>query len=175
MARVVERERVRDRLRERERARPVPPALPIAPPAPPAPAWELAFYVGIVAVALLLRLHDLGARALHHDESLHAVYSWKLFQGQGYVHDPMMHGPFQFHAKALMFFLFGDNDVTARLAEVLLGTGLVALACLLRAELGRFGALAAAVLLALSPSLLYFSRFSREDILFAFHTLLMVT
>ncbi|HLI25847.1 MAG TPA: flippase activity-associated protein Agl23 [Chloroflexota bacterium] len=175
MARVVERERVRDRLRERERARPVPPALPIAPPAPPAPAWELAFYVGIVAVALLLRLHDLGARALHHDESLHAVYSWKLFQGQGYVHDPMMHGPFQFHAKALMFFLFGDNDVTARLTEVLCGTGLVALVYLLRAELGRWGAMAAAVLLAFSPSLLYFSRFSREDILFAFHTLLMIS
>jgi uncharacterized protein (TIGR03663 family) len=175
MARVVERERVRDRLRERERARPLPPPLPVAPPAPPAPAWEIAFYVGIVVVALLLRMHDLGARALHHDESLHAVYSWKLFQGQGYVHDPMMHGPFQFHAKALMYFLFGDNDVTARLTEVLCGVGLVGLVYTLRAELGRWGAMAAAVLLTFSPSLLYFSRFSREDILFAFHTLLMIS
>ena len=175
MARVVERERIRDRLRERERARPLPAALPVPPPAPRAPAWELAFYVGIVAVALLLRMHDLGARALHHDESLHAVYSWKLFQGQGYVHDPMMHGPFQFHANALMYFLFGDNDVTARLAHVLCGVGLVGLVYTLRAELGRWGAMAAAVLLAFSPSLLYFSRFSREDILFAFHTLLMIS
>jgi uncharacterized protein (TIGR03663 family) len=172
MARVVEREELRRRVRPRER--PAPPPLPLAPAAPPLAGWELAFYAAIIALAFLLRMHDLGVRALHHDESLHAVYAWKLFQGQGYVHDPMMHGPFQFHAKALMFFLFGDNEVTARLTEVLLGTGLVALTCLLRAELGRFGALAAAVLLALSPSLLYFSRFAREDILFAFHTLLMV-
>jgi uncharacterized protein (TIGR03663 family) len=125
-------------------------------------------------VAFLLRMHDLGVRALHHDESLHAVYSYKLFTGQGYIHDPMMHGPFQFHAKALMYFLFGDNDVTARLAEVLLGTGIVALAYTLRAELGRRGAMAAAVMFTVSPCLLYFSRFSREDILFGFHTFLMI-
>src|SRR5262245_63309328 len=114
MARVVERERVRERAVAREpRAEAV--SLPIqdAPVAPPPIPWEIAFYVGIVFVAFLLRMHDVGVRALHHDESLHAIYSWKLFQGQGYVHDPMMHGPFQFHAKALMYFLFGDSDVTA--------------------------------------------------------------
>lgn len=176
MARVVEREKVRDRSRERERERPSPAIaeLPVAAPAPPPVPWELAFWVGIVVVAFLLRMHDVGVRALHHDESLHALYSWKLFQGQGYIHDPMMHGPFQFHAKALMYFLFGDSEVTARLAEVLCGTGIVALAYTLRGELGRRGAGAAAVLFALSPALMYFSRFSREDILFGFHTFLMI-
>lgn len=175
MARVIERVRVKERPVAREaRAEAAPPPIQDAPVAPPAVPWEIAFYVGIVLVALLLRLHDVGMRALHHDESLHAVYSWKLFQGQGYTHDPMMHGPFQFHAKALMYFLFGDNDVSARLAEVLLGTGMVALVYTLRAELGRLGAAGGAVLIAFSPTLLYFSRFSREDILFGFHTMLMV-
>jgi len=172
MAQVVERQRVPRRARERalQQAPPLPEPIVAPPPVP----WEIFFWLAIVFVAFLLRMHDLGVRALHHDESLHAVYSYKLFTGQGYIHDPMMHGPFQFHAKALMYFLFGDNDVTARLTEVLLGTGIVALAYTLRAELGRRGAMAAAVLFTVSPCLLYFSRFSREDILFGFHTFLMI-
>jgi len=173
MAQVVERQRVSRRGRERALEQQAPP-LPEPIVAPPPVPWEIFFWLAIVFGAFLLRMHDLGARALHHDESLHAVYSYKLFTGQGYVHDPMMHGPFQFHAKALMYFLFGDNDVTARLTEVLLGTGIVALAYTLRAELGRRGAMAAAVLFTVSPCLLYFSRFSREDILFGFHTFLMI-
>src|SRR3954447_1283983 len=174
MAQVVERQRVSRRARERALEQQALPALAEPIVAPPPVPWEIFFWFGIVFVAFMLRMHDLGVRALHHDESLHAVYSYKLFTGQGYTHDPMMHGPFQFHAKALMYFLFGDNDVTARLTEVLLGTGIVALAYTLRAELGRRGAMAAAVLFALSPCLLYFSRFSREDILFGFHTFLMI-
>src|SRR3954471_6521837 len=174
MAQVVEKQRISRRGRERPLEQSAPPPLPEVVSAPPAVPWEICFYVGVVFVAFLLRMHDVGVRALHHDESLHAVYAYKLFTGQGYVHDPMMHGPFQFHAKALMYFLFGDNDVTARLTEVLLGTGIVALAYTLRAELGRRGAMAAAVLIAVSPCLLYFSRFSREDILFGFHTFLMI-
>ena len=30
---------------------------------------------------------------MSHDESLHTVYSWQLFDGRGYQHQPMMHGP----------------------------------------------------------------------------------
>src|SRR5262249_30148060 len=172
MARVAERPKTREQRQAREQLAPALP--PLAVPAPPPLPWGIFFYVAVVFIALMLRMHDLGVRALHHDESLHAVYAWKLFTGQGYIHDPMMHGPFQFHAKALMYFLFGDNDVTARLAEVLLGTGIVALMYTLRGELGRRGAMAAAVLTAVAPTLLYFSRFSREDILFAFHTTLMI-
>src|SRR4051812_42890739 len=173
MARVVEQPKVRQRPVDREDFAPA--LAPVVRQAPPVRAWEIAFYVATVAVAFLLRMHDLGVRALHHDESLHAVYSWRLFQGQGYTHDPMMHGPFQFHANALMMFLFGDNDVTVRLTAVLCGVGIVILAYFLRAELGRWGAMAAAVLFTVSPALLYFSRFTREDIYFGFFNLMMIT
>src|SRR5713226_8422560 len=96
MARVAERPKTREQKPAREQLAPELP--PLAVPAPPPLPWELFFYVAVVGIAFLLRMHDLGVRALHHDESLHAVYSWKLFTGQGYIHDPMMHGPFQFHA-----------------------------------------------------------------------------
>src|ERR1051325_3406205 len=70
--------------------------------------WLWLTILGITAIAFALRLWDLGSRAMHHDESLHAVYSWYLYVGREYKHDPMMHGPFLFHLTALMFLLFGD-------------------------------------------------------------------
>lgn len=127
--------------------------------------------LGIVALALVLRLYDLGARALHHDESLHATYSWYFAADRhvsncpaAYCHDPLMHGPFQFHFMALMFKLFGDGDFMARVPAALTGTALVATPLLLRRWLGVVGTIAAALFITLSPSLLYYSRFAREDI-----------
>ncbi len=135
---------------------------------------ELLPFLGLMLVGFVLRVWDLGARALHHDESLHAVYSWYLYQGRGYTHDPMMHGPLLFELNALTFFLFGANDVTARLVPAVLGTLLIGIPWLLRHELGRRGALAAAALFMISPDLLYFSRFIRHDIYVDVFTLLMV-
>jgi uncharacterized protein (TIGR03663 family) len=136
--------------------------------------WELLAWGIILSLALALRLWDLGGRALHHDESLHATYSWYLYDGRGYTHDPMMHGPFQFFAGATAFKLFGPSDFVARVPAALFGTGIVALVWLLRGHLGRLGALAAALFIAVSPTLLYFSRFDREDIYTAFWTLALV-
>ncbi|MBI4233943.1 MAG: TIGR03663 family protein [Chloroflexi bacterium] len=150
-----------------------------APEAKPLDTWltprlEVALYVGLVLLALVMRLWDLGGRALHHDESLHATYSWYLYAGRGYQHNPMMHGPFQFFAPAFTFFLFGDTDFTARLSHALFGTALVGLPWLLRRQMGRVAALATALLLAFSPTMFYFSRFAREDMYMAVWSLGLV-
>ena len=129
--------------------------------------WEAASYVVLLLIGLSMRLWDLGSRAMHHDESLHALYSWNLFTGHGYQHNPMMHGPFQFEANAALFFVFGDSDVTARLLYAVMGAALIAMPLLLRWRLGRLGALFSAALLTASPTILYFSRFARNDILMA--------
>ena len=136
--------------------------------------WELAAYGGILALAAAMRLWDLGSRAIHHDESLHAFYAWNLYSGNGFQHNPMMHGPFQMEATAAAFFLFGDSDFTARLLYALAGTALVALPFFFRSRLGRLGAVLVSVLLAFSPAMLYFSRFARNDILMAVWTLGLV-
>jgi uncharacterized protein (TIGR03663 family) len=128
----------------------------------------------LAAVALGMRLWDLGSRAMSHDESLHVFYSWGLSQGNGYEHDPMMHGPFQFYGNALNFLAFGDSDFTARLLPVFFGAALVLLPFFLRRYLGCWGALVVATLLAFSPTLLYFSRYARNDIYIVFWTLLLV-
>ena len=131
-------------------------------------------YLVLLAAALGMRLWDLGSRAMHHDESLHALYSWYLVQGNGYIHNPLMHGPFQFHGTAFVYFLFGSGEATARLLPALFGTALVGLPFLFRGFLGRTGALVTAFLLAFSPTMLYFSRFARNDIYMAVWALALV-
>ena len=142
--------------------------------APPLARWELATYGGLLVIAAAMRLWDLGARAMHHDESLHALYSYNLANGDGYQHNPMMHGPFQFESNAAIFLVLGDNDYTARLGVALMGTLLVALPLLFRGRLGRPGALIVAAGLAVSPAMLYFSRFARNDIYMAVWSLGLV-
>ncbi len=124
---------------------------------------ELALYILLVVVGAILRLWDLGSRMLHHDESLHAVYSYLFYIGRGYEHDPMLHGPFQFHWYALWQFLLGATDATVRVGNSVLGIALVGLPYFLRRFMGRKAALVAAALIAFSPTLVYFSRFARED------------
>ena len=128
---------------------------------------ELAAYGLLVLVALGLRLIDLGDRPFHHDESQDAYFSYLFFTQGDYEYNPLLHGPLRFYLTAGMYGLFGDSDFTARLAPALMGTLMVPLPYLLRAQLGRVGAFVAAALLAFGPSYLYFSRFAREDIYFA--------
>ena len=137
--------------------------------------WEIAAYATVIATAAGMRLWDLGSRALHHDESLHAYYAWRLSEGHGFKHDPMMHGPLQFESSAALLTLFGDNDYSSRVLYALAGTALVAMPFFFRARLGRLGALFVSVLLAFSPAMLYFSRFARNDILIALLALGIVT
>ena len=135
---------------------------------------EIGVYILLVTVAAAIRFWQLDLRAVHHDESLHMFYSWKFFKGQVYFHDPMMHGPFQFFGNRLVFFLFGVSDYTARILYAFFGTLLVALPYFMRRELGRLGAILVAIMLAFSPSFLYFSRFARNDIYIAFWSMLIV-
>lgn len=117
----------------------------------------------LILTAFCLRIWDIDMRVLHHDESLHAYYSWVLYKGDGYVHNPMMHGPFQFFLTASLFKIFGISETVLRLAPALFGSLLVGLPWLIRDKLGTWGAVACSFFLLTSPSFLYFSRFARND------------
>lgn len=127
---------------------------------------EQCVYIALFAVAVLTRLYILGVRPYHHDESIHAFYSWKIVtDGAGnYQYDPVYHGPLLYYSTALMVALFGDSDFTARLSAAAFGLGLLAFAWPLRRYLGRWVALSFLILATLSPSLTYFTRFLRHDI-----------
>lgn len=139
---------------------------------------ELLAYVGLVLLSLLLHLWALGAMAMHHDESIHAYSSWRFYTGQGgftcgtnnaqadtYCYNPVFHGPVLYLLTYLSYFLFGVSEATARLPMALAGVGLVASCWMLRPLVGRRAALLSAVLMLISPTILYFTRFARHDAL----------
>jgi predicted membrane-bound mannosyltransferase/sugar lactone lactonase YvrE len=132
-------------------------------PALPAITNEVALFTGIILLALVTRFYDLGMRVTSHDESLHTYFSWLLYRGQGYQHTPMMHGPFQFHIIALMYFLFGVSDFTARIPVALFSIATVWMVWYWRRYLGKWGMIAAALMMVISPYMLYYGRYVRNE------------
>lgn len=135
---------------------------------------EKGLYLLLILIAAGMHFWMLDYRAIHHDESLHGLYSWYLSIGRGYQHNPMMHGPFQFLSTASIFKLFGASNYTLRLLPAIFGTALVGMPYFLRRQLGKNGSLITATLLALSPSILYFGRFARNDVYILMWTLIMI-
>ncbi|MGB3714133.1 MAG: flippase activity-associated protein Agl23 [Candidatus Promineifilaceae bacterium] len=126
--------------------------------------WEKTIYLIFVILALTTRLWGVGDRVVSHDESLHTQYSYQYYNGQGYQHSPLMHGPSLFHATALSYWLFGDGDTSSRIPVAIIGTLLVILPYFLRRWIGRLGAIIASFLLLISPYITYYSRYIRHDI-----------
>lgn len=136
--------------------------------------WETAAWALLLLLAVVSRFYDLGARAMSHDESLHAVYSLDLYRQGSYQHNPMMHGPLLFHANAFFYAIFGVTDATTRIFPVLTGIGAVAMAWFFRRWIGRTGALLAGLMFVVSPSLLFHSRYIRNDIYIVFFAMFWV-
>ena len=111
---------------------------------------------------------------MSHDESLHTYFSYLLYKGQGYQHTPMMHGPFQFHILALTYYLFGVSDFTARIPSVLFSIATIWMVWYWRRYLGRAGALIAGFLLVISPYMLYYGRYVRNESFAGFSGILML-
>jgi len=128
----------------------------------------------IILFALLIRLYNLGFRVFHHDESVHASFTLKLLNTGQYTYDPAYHGPFLFYSTAVVFHILGINDTTARIIPVLFGVATIPLLFLLKKELGKRGVLWSAFLFAFSPSMVYYSRFFRDDPIIIFCTLAIV-
>ena len=129
-------------------------------------------YAAVLVVTLALRLLWIGARPLHHDESIHAYYSWRIPEHgpADYRYDPVYHGPTLYYATAVFLIVFGGSDFGARAFPVACSLGLVALAWPLRPLIGREAALVYALLTALSPTLAYYGRSLRHDVPMAFLT-----
>src|SRR6185295_6249085 len=81
---------------------------------------EKCLYIAVFAIAVFTRLYILGVRPYHHDESIHAFYSWKITTDgpASYQYDPVYHGPLLYFSAAAVMMLFGDSDFTGRLSPV---------------------------------------------------------
>lgn len=135
---------------------------------------EKLIFAIILVLAIFTRFYMLEPRVMSHDETSHTYFSWLFFKGLGYAHDPVTHGPLQFHLVALSYFLFGDSDTTAKIPVALFSIATVAFIWNYRRYLGKAGALVAALLLTISPYMLYYGRYVRNEAYVAFFGVVML-
>jgi uncharacterized protein (TIGR03663 family) len=114
---------------------------------------DLVPWAAVLLVSALLRLHDLGAAPLSPAEAREAWAGIAAAGDTGAASSGLLLG-----VNRCLFWLVGPGDAAARLLPALVGAVLPLAAWLLAGHLGRAGSLLAAGLLALSPSLVLFSR-----------------
>ncbi len=114
-------------------------------------------YIAIGVLALLLRLANLDAAAMSPAEAAQAMAALDLVNRAGAL-PASGASPLLLNLHWLIFLVAQAGETSARIAPALVGTVTVLLAYGLRAELGRLGALGAALLLAVSSSLVFWSR-----------------
>jgi uncharacterized protein (TIGR03663 family) len=117
---------------------------------------EVALWVLVAAVAIVLRLVSLDAAPLDAREAREAMLAWRAASGQGMP--SIDYSPLLFSANTFLFSLCGASDALARLWPTLFGSSLVLAPCFFRRRLGRVGALVAASYLAISPMAVFASR-----------------
>ena len=129
----------------------------------------------ILLVTVISRFYGLGWRVMSHDEVNHVGPSFDYFEGRVYRHDPVTHGPMQFHLIALSYFLFGDNDFSSRIPSALFSVGtVIAILFLFNKYLGKTGAVVGGLLFTISPFLLYYGRYARNESFVALFTVLAI-
>jgi uncharacterized protein (TIGR03663 family) len=136
--------------------------------------WEVAAYIVIFLLAVFTRFYLLENRVMSHDESLHTRFSYNLYNDGDFQHTPLMHGPILFHMAALSYSLFGDSDFSARIYTSIVGILMVMSPLLFRYWLKRWGTLIATVLMLISPLIMYYNRYIREDTPAIMATILMI-
>jgi uncharacterized protein (TIGR03663 family) len=95
--------------------------------------------------------------------------------GRGYSQDPITHGPLQFHLIALSYFMFGDSDFSSRIPAALFSVAAIVVVLLaFRRYLGKWGHLIGGVLFLISPYLLFYGRYTRNEGLIELFAVLML-
>jgi len=133
-------------------------------------------FILILISAILIRFWQLDLKLLHHDEAIHSWFSYELLTKGVWMYDPSYHGPFLYYVTAGMFATFGSSDLVARILPCLFGTLLIPLVyCIYRLEyITKTQTLLVALFIAISPDMIYFSRFLRHDIFMLFFTFLLL-
>ena len=135
----------------------------------------LASCAAITAVASFLRFFQLGLKPFHHDEGVNGFFLTSLFREGTYKYDPAnYHGPTLYYIPLFFSKLFGLNTISVRASVAIFGVLMVVLAFFLRPWIGKIGALAAALFLALSPGMVFISRYFIHEIFFIFLALALV-
>lgn len=133
---------------------------------------EVAVAVFVTAIAAFLRLYNLSLPPLFFDESIHATILKSLFSGS-YRYDPAYHGPLLYYTLYAVKAL-GESEFSLRLIPAVVGVFASLTPLLYKRYIGFEAASIAAILVAVSPIIVNYSRFCRADIIQLFLTALFV-
>ncbi|MEP7037491.1 MAG: glycosyltransferase family 39 protein, partial [Acidobacteriota bacterium] len=123
----------------------------------------------ITAIAAFLRFFWLELKPLHHDEGVNGYFLVTLFRDNIYKYDPSnYHGPDLYYFALAFCKIFGLNTISIRASVAIFGVLTVILAFFLKDYIGKIGSLAAALFLALSPGMVFISRYFIHELLFVF-------
>ena len=141
--------------------------------------WSALAVLLAVAGALALRVPQLSNRPLHNDEAVNAVKVTELWQHGRYAYDPdEYHGPALHYATLPFLWLNGArdadhlDDAVLRYAPVAFGVGLILLLLLFADGLGRHALAWAALFIAVSPAMVFYSRYFIHEMSLVFYTAL---
>lgn len=143
--------------------------------------WSaLALALAVIA-AIALRVPNLPTRPLHNDEAVNATKVAELWEHGRYAYDhDEYHGPTLHYATAPFLSLSGARnadeipDAALRGATVAFGIGLVLLLLLFTSGLGGNAVAWAAIFAAVSPAMVFYSRYFIHEMLLVFFTALTI-
>lgn len=130
--------------------------------------WLIGCFI-VTAVAVFLRFRQLELKPLHHDEGVNGFFLTTLFREGVYKYDPAnYHGPDLYYIALAFSKMFGLNTISIRGSVAIFGVLTVILTFFLKNYIGKIGSLAAGLFIALSPGMVYISRYFIHEILFVF-------
>ncbi len=125
--------------------------------------------IAVTAIAVFWRFWQLELKPLHHDEGVNAFFLTTLFREGIYKYDPAnYHGPDLYYFALAACKMFGLNTISIRGSVAIFGVLTVVLAFFLKDYIGRIGSLTAGLFIALSPGMVYISRYFIHEISFVF-------
>jgi uncharacterized protein (TIGR03663 family) len=138
-------------------------------------AWRVWSAV-VLVVAAVFRIAYLELKPLHHDEGVNGFFLLNLIRHGEYKYNPSnYHGPTLYYFTLPLAYFADTHHFLAtwviRSVTVAFGLATVWLVLSLRRYVGDIGALAAAALVAVSPGMVFFSRYYIHEMLFVFFTL----
>ncbi len=137
--------------------------------------WWRSACLAVLIIAAAFRFYALDLKPMHHDEGVNGFFLTNLIRLGSYRYDPAnYHGPTLYYLALPFTNFIGLNEYAVRGLTAIAGLGMVALPLALRRRIGSFGAIAAALLLAVSPGAIYYSRYFIHESLFAFFTVAIV-
>lgn len=136
--------------------------------------------LGITGGALAFRVVGLSERPFHGDEAIHAYKFGELLETGRFVYDPNeYHGPTLHYFTLPVAWITGkgyldSTEATYRIVPAIFGAGLVLLLWLVRDGLGRWGAIWAGILTAVSTAMVFYSRYYIQETLLVFFTFAVI-